>query len=146
MEYKYKITIIDDMKIRVIRSSTATIELPELGIKIEPAAASEAFVSNIEGVLVRAAHIIEQAIRFTGENKKKDRGKQILKLIEQLRNGKGSATLIIKDPMGNSAIVSNKTEKRELGPTEVKSLETGITMIDLKNGDVSSIIQNSKDG
>ncbi len=132
MEYKYQITNEDDLNVRVIRSSTATIEIPELDIKLEPASASEAFISNIEGVLVRMSGAVEFAKKFTQNEEKKARAQKLLNRIDQLRKGHGKATIIIKDPLGNSGIVSDKTEKRELTSEELEMLETGITFIDLR--------------
>jgi zinc finger protein len=130
MEHKLVISSVEDMKIRVIRSSSGTVELPELGIKIEPGIASEAYISNIEGVLVRVSEVLEQAHRFFGKKKNNKTAKNLLKKIRDLQNGVGRATIIIKDPMGNSAILSEKVETRELTPDEIKMLETGLTIID----------------
>ena len=141
MEHKYKITAEKDMYVRVIRSSTATIELPELGIKIEPGTVSEAFISNIEGVLVRALNIIEQANRFSKDETKTSCADDLIQRIEDLRNGKGSATIIIKDPMGNSAIISEKTEKRYLSREETESLETGMTIFEIS---ADEVVKNKK--
>ena len=131
MEHKFEINSIDDMSVRVIRSATATVELPEFGIKIEPAAASEGYVSNIEGVLVRMRDAIKTAIKFIDDNDKKDLGTDMIQKLEKLRSGNGVATIIIKDPMGNSSIISEKTKSRELAPEEIEKLETGINIIDL---------------
>jgi zinc finger protein len=135
MEHKLEISSVDDMNIRVIRSSTAMIELPEFEIKIEPGSASEAYISNIEGVLVRISDVIEQADRFTENNEKNLKVKELLTRIEELRKGIGRATLILSDPMGNSAIISDKTKSRELGPDEIKVLETGLTVFEVSGVD-----------
>ena len=131
MEYTFKVTSKKDLNVRVIKSSTGTIELPELGIKIEPGSFSEAFVTNIEGIFVRATEVIKQADRFSDNEAKKSIAEQLLKRIEVIRTGKGEATIIIRDPMGNSSIVSEKAIKRELATEEIKSLETGIVIFDL---------------
>ena len=136
MEHKYKITSEEDMNVRVIRSSTATIELPELGIKIEPGTASEAFISNIEGILVRALKIIEQIDKSSKDESKNEYADDLVKRIENLRNGIGFATIIIKDPRGNSAIISEKTKKRNLSPEETKALETGMTIFEISADEV----------
>ena len=132
MEHKFTLRSEKDLNVRVIRSTTATIELPELDIKIEPATASEAFISNIEGVLVRVASAVEQVGNFSTEPDKKEQSKKIIKKIEQLRKGIGSITVIIRDPMGNSGIISDRTEKRELTVDEINALQTGMIIIDLK--------------
>ena len=132
MEHKFEINSIDSMNVRVIRSATATVELPEFGIKIEPAAATEGYLSNIEGVLVRMINAINTAINFIDDAQKNEQGVNLISKLEKLRKGEGKATLIIKDPMGNSSIISKKTIIRELTPEELENLETGINIIELE--------------
>ncbi len=132
MEHKLKITHRNDLDSRVIRSSTATIEIPELDIKIEPGYASDSFISNIEGILVRIINVIEQAGRFTESRKKREHAKELLAKLDNIRKGNGKLTIIIKDPMGNSVIINEKTEKRELIPEEIKKLKSGMMIIDLQ--------------
>lgn len=131
MEHKFKITKKDDLNVRVVRSSSATVELPELGVKIEPASASEAFITNIEGVLVRVCSAIEYAKNFAEGNDEKKHAQKLLKRIKELQAGVGTVTIIIKNPMGNSGILSDKTEIRELTTEEISILETGMTIIDI---------------
>jgi zinc finger protein len=135
MEHKFKIRKVEHMTVRVIRSSTSTVEIPELGIKIEPASAADAYISNIEGVLVRIITALEQIIKFTDDPDKKQAGNDLLDKLHKLRNGNFEVTLIIKDPMGNSSIVGEEVEIRELTPDELKTLETGLTVIDLDSDD-----------
>jgi len=53
VHYEMKVKSVEDLDARVVRSTSGTIRIPELGIDIEPGAASESFVSNIEGVIER---------------------------------------------------------------------------------------------
>jgi len=133
MEEKFIISNIDDLNVRVIRSSSGLIEIPELGVKIEPITAAESFISNIEGILVRIQSVVEQAEKSADNVKKRKRAQRLLTKIDKLRNGKGKATVIIKDPLGNSAIVSKKTQKRELTKKEAQLLETGIVIFDINH-------------
>jgi zinc finger protein len=135
MEHKFKINSRDDMSVRIIKSSTATIEIPELRTKIEPRAASEAYISNIEGVLVRVSEVIAQAGKFTKDHIKIKRVKTLLRFIDDIRSGNAQATIIIKDPQGNSAIISKKTQSRELTNNEIAKLETGMMVFDLQEID-----------
>src|SRR5688500_2975447 len=52
-----------DMSVRVVRSTSGTVKIPELGVLIEPGPASEAFVTNIEGILDRVEAVIMQVLR-----------------------------------------------------------------------------------
>jgi zinc finger protein len=141
MELKLEIEKPEDLKTRIIRSSTATIELPELGIKIEPGIASDAFVSNIEGVLLRSNAVIQQALKFTDDIDKKNKAEELLNQIKNIQTGLEPLTIIIKDPMGNSAIVNEKTLSRKLTQTEIDKLETGMMVFD-----VDHTIETSIDG
>ena len=64
--YSYLVTKEADMSVRVVRSSSGTIRIPEFGITVEPGMASEAFVSNIEGILVRVERVLGQLMRRRG--------------------------------------------------------------------------------
>ena len=62
VHYELKIKAQDDINARVVRSTSGTIRIPELGIDIEPGPASESFVSNIEGVLDRVGEILQNVM------------------------------------------------------------------------------------
>ena len=119
--YEYVINSEKDMRIRVVRSSSGTISIPEIGASVEPGPISEGFVSNIEGILERIKSVTEDM-----ETKNKKKKKIILEKIESIRNGKEKATLIIDDPLGNSAIIGKKAKKRKLTDKEIKKLKTGM--------------------
>ena len=102
-----------DMQIRIIKSADATIKIPHM-IAMEPGTSSNGFISNVEGVLNRFKGIIE-SMRDNEEDpalKKKD--KNILKKLTKAMWGQGTLKLIIEDPSGNSAIISDKAKKSKL--------------------------------
>ncbi len=113
-----------DMSIRIVRSSSGTIEIPELGVKIEPGPASLGFISNVEGILERVKEAIQVAISGGGE-KEKEKGKELLRKIEEVKRGKEKIRIILKDPSGNSAIISEKAKKWKLSESEIKELKRG---------------------
>lgn len=96
----------DDLSARVIRSSSGTVEIPELGVEIKPGPASEGFITNVEGVLVRIDAALDMAIRSAG-GEERARAQEIKEQIEAVKSGKMAVTLIIDDPSGNSAIIKN---------------------------------------
>jgi zinc finger protein len=121
-----------DFTTRVIRSSSGTVQIPELGVTIEPGSASEAFVSNVEGVLCRVEEIIAMATKWSSNDPRKlELGNQLLKMIDSLRKGEGTMTLVIDDPFGNSAIISPKAQRRALSESEACTLKTGILTVDV---------------
>lgn len=123
--YEYQINSKKDMSVRIVRSSSGTIFIPEIGASVEPGPVSEGFVSNIEGILERIKNVTEDM-----ETKDKKKKKEILEKIEKIRNGKEKATLIIDDPLGNSAIIGKKAKKRKLTAKEVKKLKTGMIIFE----------------
>jgi zinc finger protein len=121
-----KINSIDDLDIHVIKSGSATVTVPELKASITPGPFSEGYISNIEGVLVK----IENALKFmlsSAEGKSLQKGMKLLKTIQAAKN-KPNFTFVIKDPFGNSALVSSKKDKvrnRRLTRTELNKMKYG---------------------
>ncbi|MHC1566730.1 MAG: ZPR1 zinc finger domain-containing protein [Candidatus Syntropharchaeia archaeon] len=103
--FEVEISSEEDLSIRVVRSSTGIIRIPELGIEIEPKE-GESFVSNIEGIFDR----IERVVRMLTDTEK---GREILERLKEVKEGKKVVTVIIEDPFGNSAIISEKARKYE---------------------------------
>jgi len=130
--YSLKVETSQDLYAKVIRSSTATIKIPELGIKVEPGPSSTAFITNVEGVLERVKDIVEMAKRWTKNKRKQKRCDKILSTIEEVKNGKEKITIIIEDPLGNSAIIHSQKDKvimEKLSQEEIKKLKTGLLII-----------------
>jgi zinc finger protein len=100
----------DDLSVRVVRSSAGKIIIPELGVEIDPGPACEGFVSNVEGVLLRIDKVLD-GVLIDGDDIQRRNALSLKEKIVNLQNGKGSITLIIEDPHGNSLIDSEKAEK-----------------------------------
>jgi zinc finger protein ZPR1 len=131
--YTLEVADLNDLDARVIRSSSGTIRVPELGVDIEPGPASESYISNVEGVLDRITEIVVFATtsaRQSGDPDKTSRGEQILENIELARQGQFKLTFMIEDPLGNSAIASEKAKKSSLTDEEIVDLKTGIILLD----------------
>ncbi|MDK2974047.1 MAG: zinc finger protein [Methanofollis sp.] len=94
----------DDLSVRVVRSSSGTIEVPELGVEITPGPASEGFITNVEGVLVRIDAVLDTAVR-TAEGEELEHALALKERIALVREGRARITLIIDDPSGSSAII-----------------------------------------
>lgn len=130
VRYELKIRNQDDLDARVVRSTSGTIRIPELGVDIEPGPASESFVSNIEGVLDRVEEILRNVMLWD-EKEKTERAKELISTIEKIKAGEYEITVVIEDPMGNSAIIAKNATSRELTDEEAVNLKTG--MIVFKN-------------
>jgi zinc finger protein len=108
--YEFEISSADDMTVRVVRSSTGVIEIPTLGVSISPGPSSQGFISNIEGVLNRVADAILAAMTDAPEDRRKA-GEEKLRMIEEIKEGKRKATIVIWDERGLSAIVHPKARR-----------------------------------
>ena len=121
-----KIDHVEDLNMRVIKSGTATVSIPEFGASITPGPYSEGYISNVEGILDR----IEDSLLFmltTAERKRLKKGEKMLKRM-RLAKDRPAFTLVIKDPFGNSAIVSSnaaKVKKRRLTKRELLRVKYG---------------------
>lgn len=98
------VSSIADVNAIVVRSSSGTIEIPELGVSVEPKR-GEAFISTVEGVLKRVENVVKMLAKDGASKKRAD---EVLKQIAEIKLGKARMTLIIEDPTGNSAIIPNK--------------------------------------
>lgn len=126
--YTVKVEEEKDLFTRVVRSKSGTIELEEIGIKIEPGPASQGFVTNIEGVLERARETLLMAKNFKKEENEEESIKkieEILNYIEGVKEGKNPLTVRIMDPFGNSALIGEKVKSRLLTKEEVAKLSKG---------------------
>jgi zinc finger protein len=129
IHYEMAVRTRDDIDARVVRSTSGTIRIPELGVDMEPGPASESFISNIEGVLDRVADILDMVVRWD-EDDKTPRAKELLANIEKIKAGEFGITVIIEDPLGNSAIISEKATHRELTQEEANCLKTGMIIFE----------------
>ena len=100
----------DDMMIRVVRSMTGTISIPELGVRIDPGPACEGFVSNVEGVLNRIGKVLQSLLSWAETADERKRIRSLQGSLEMVREGRLTATLVIEDLSGNSAIIADKAK------------------------------------
>ena len=126
---------IDESKLntRVAKSQTATLRIPDLGLKVEPGPKSQGYVSNVEGILNRFESAIVRALPLEGENVDKTVENNALNLIDKLADikmGKLSTSLVLEDPFGNSVIDDDDAVKELLSSKEAEKLQTGFTTID----------------
>ena len=130
---KYTIEINkNNLSIRVVRSQSATVTIPELGVKVEPGPKSEGYVTNIEGMLTRFESAVKKALNLFDDEESQNNAKNTLTHIQELKKGNGTATLIILDPFGQSNIVSENVKVLEIPEEELHNLKTGFSHIEDK--------------
>ncbi len=131
VRYAIPISSVEDMVVRVIRSSSGTVSIPEFGVLVEPGPASEAVVTNVEGILHRVPQVVEMLTRTAETEGQRRKAEELLEELAALMEGSGRATLIVEDPLGNSAIVSGKATRDRLTEEEVRGLRVGAYTVDL---------------
>ena len=97
-----------DLNVRVVKGSNAAIKIPTLRMSIEPAIASIGYISNIEGVLRRFKKIVEGQRDSADDPSVRKSAKNLLKKIRKIEDGEQEMKIVIEDPTGNSAIISDK--------------------------------------
>ncbi len=122
----------DTLYDKIIRSTSGTIRVPEIGVDIEPGPASQAFITNLEGILMRIRDIVEMARRWNSDDEKKvSRCDEIIRRIDDTIEGKDELTIVLEDPFGNSLILSDKAFRERMKEEEARALKTGMTVVEL---------------
>ncbi len=101
-----------DLNILVIKSSTASLELPELGVKITPGPASQGIITTVEGILHRVLEVLDVLCSDPSadmEECRRRRGE-----LEKALQGARPFTLVITDPDGASKVVRDEESKEKL--------------------------------
>lgn len=104
-----KVKEITDLNSLVIKSQTAIITIPELGISIEPGIASSPYITTIEGILYRVLETLEAYQEENRETYEKTR-----EIIKDAIEGKIAFTFILEDAFGNSLIIPKRKEALEI--------------------------------
>ncbi len=113
IRYTIDVNSEQDMKIRVVKSSQATIKIPHI-VTIEPGIAAQGFITNVEGIINRVKHQLE-AIKDDDEDPEAyKKAKNMIKKLSRVTWGQESMKLILEDPTGNSAIISDKAVVEKL--------------------------------
>jgi len=112
-KYTFEIQSEEDLKVRVIKSSNATVKIPRI-FTMTPGPASPGFITNIEGIINRAKHAIKSAADMSEDKDAEKKAKNMLKKLNKVVMGYEPLKIIIEDPSGNSAIISDRAEKKKL--------------------------------
>lgn len=116
-----------DMVIRAVKSSSATVSIPELGLLWEPGPASIAEVTNVEGLIQHFEDAVLRARALFPEEKAQARADELEALLAAVREGGHRVTLVVQDPYGNSALIADtpRLARRVMSPDEAAALSTG---------------------
>ena len=76
---------------------------------MEPGTNSIGFISNVEGLLQKFKKILEDERDLAEEDDARKTAKNLLKKLWHVECGEMELKIVIEDPSGNSAIISDKT-------------------------------------
>ncbi len=107
VKYSIEVSSEEDMKIRVVKSSLATIKIPHV-VTIEPGIAAQGFVTNIEGIINRVKNQLESVKEDDDDGESEKKARTMIKKLNRVVWGQEKLKIIIEDPSGNSAIISDK--------------------------------------
>jgi zinc finger protein len=109
VKYTLEVETEADLSIRVVKSSQATIKIPHM-VEVTPGPVSNGYVTNVEGIINRVKKVIETQQDDEDDSIRK-KAKNQLKKIQRVLWGREKLTIILVDPTGNSAIISEKAKK-----------------------------------
>lgn len=103
----------DDLNIRIVKSGDATVKIPRI-ITMEPGPAANGYVTNVEGLLEKVKTAIQTSVENDEDDDMKTKAKNLLKKISKALVGREPIKIIIEDPTGHSAIISDKAQKSKM--------------------------------
>lgn len=121
------------LTVRVVRSGSCTYRLPEWGVDVEPGPAADAFITNVEGILLRVQGVVESASRFAELEEERNKASEILEEMNAALQGRFPFTLVMEDPAGVSGILPDDMtliRYEELTPEEASNLKGASLWVD----------------
>ena len=118
----------EDISARVVRSSSCTVRIAELGLEVTPGSSSTGYISNVEGVLDRFASAIGTIRRqadVENDEDTKTKCDELLSKIDMVKSGKLVVTLELLDPVGHSQILHEEAVSSEISDEDAKELDPG---------------------
>jgi len=129
-KFSVKISSEKDLYTKIVKSSTSTVIVPELGVRIEPTPASEGYFTNIEGLLNKIDESISVSAFSEEEVDAKELRKKLIKKINEAKNAKIPFTVIVEDPFGNAALIGEKVKKESLTEKELFDLKKRMSFLE----------------
>ncbi len=112
--YTLEVTSDADLNIKIIKSAEATVKIPRV-MTIESGPASEGYITNVEGLLEKVKSMIQSAADAEEDDPAaKTKAKNLIKKLNKVLVGREPLKIIIEDPSGHSAIISDKAQRSKL--------------------------------
>lgn len=103
-----------DLNVKIVKSSAATVKIPQLRMSMEPGPASIGFITNIEGLIQKFEEVVKDQKENSDDDALKKKAKNLLKKIWKIKCGNEKIKIIIEDPSGNSSIISDKAKVEKI--------------------------------
>ncbi len=108
--YTFEVSSEADLNIKIVKSGEAVVKIPHV-ITIEPGLAADGYITNVEGLLEKVKKVIESSVEEEEDETAKKKAKNLVKKLNNALVGREPLKIIIEDPTGNSAIISDKAQK-----------------------------------
>ncbi|MHA1596818.1 MAG: ZPR1 zinc finger domain-containing protein [Candidatus Asgardarchaeia archaeon] len=104
---EFKVERAEDLFTKVVKSSKATVRIPELGFEMTPGPLSQGFITNVEGLL----EIVEDVLdRLELMGKSKEKIFEMREKVKKAKEGRVKFSIIIEDPSGISRFVKDERQ------------------------------------
>lgn len=114
-----------DLHVKIVRNSSGTVEIPELGVLLEPGPFAEGFFTNMEGLLERVAEVLSM-LANSHDHAQAHAAKERMTLLRKCQEGKHPFTVRVLDPLGGSALIGKGVTRFHLSESQLKSLKKGV--------------------
>lgn len=127
----------DHLSVRIVRSSSCTVTIPELELEVNPGNDGAGYVSNVEGIIQRFEDVILMVQRDmildieSGVDEDLSESmatcERLIEIFSNMRNEIFTETITIEllDPRGHSQILHPDTIQRDLTADEMTDLPVG---------------------
>jgi len=105
--YTIEVSEEKDLNARVVKSSEGMVKIPHI-MTIESGPESEGYITNVEGLLTKVKQVLESSYEAEEDDSLKNKLKNMIKKLNKVLACHESIKIIIQDPSGNSAIISDK--------------------------------------
>ena len=95
------------LRAKVVRLGTASIEIVELGVTIDPGVDAPTFVTNIEGLLSRVVDALRTIEVLAVDEREREKAREAREYLLRLDPGDVPLTIILDDRAGLSGVVES---------------------------------------
>ncbi|MEM2524294.1 MAG: ZPR1 zinc finger domain-containing protein [Desulfurococcaceae archaeon] len=102
----YRVEEPGDENALLVKSSTCKIEIPELGLTVEPGISSQGYITTIEGLILDFIYALNYLCEQ--EDAPRDKCSELSSLLGKAKNAEVKYTVIVYDSLGVCDIIGKK--------------------------------------